>query len=35
MLREGVRHPMTSVKRNGYLPSNVPLRLLSMIVGLN
>jgi hypothetical protein len=31
---EGVRHPMTSVK-NGYLPSSVPLCLLSMDVGLN
>ncbi len=31
---EGVRHPTTSVK-NGYLPSSVPLCLLSMDVGLN
>jgi hypothetical protein len=35
MRGEGVRHPTTSVKRNGYFPSGVPLRLLSMIVGLN
>jgi hypothetical protein len=27
---EGVRHPTTSVKRNGYLPFSVLLSLLSM-----
>jgi hypothetical protein len=32
---KGVRHLTTSVKRNGYLPSSVPLRLLCMVVGLN
>jgi hypothetical protein len=32
---EGVRQLMTSIKRNGYLPSSVPLSLLSMNVGLN
>jgi hypothetical protein len=35
MRGEGVRHPTISVKRNGYLPSSVPLSLLSMDVGLN
>ena len=29
MRGEGVRHPTTSVKRNGYLPSSVPLHFLS------
>ena len=27
---EGVRHPTTSVKRNGYLPSSVPFCLLNL-----
>ena len=31
---EGVRHPTKPIK-NGYLPSSVPLCLLSMDVGLN
>ena len=31
---EGVRHPTTSVKRKGYLPSSVPLSLLNMVVVL-
>jgi hypothetical protein len=30
MRGDGVRHPTTSVKRNGYLHSSVPLSLLSM-----
>ena len=29
MRGEDVKHPTTSVKKNGYLPSSVPLRLLS------
>ena len=29
MRGKGVRHPMTSVKRNSYLPSSVLLNLLS------
>jgi hypothetical protein len=29
MRGEGVRHPTTSVKRNGYLPSSILLNLLS------
>jgi hypothetical protein len=35
MRREGVRHPTTFIKRNGYLPFSVSLSLLSMVVGLN
>jgi hypothetical protein len=35
MRGEVVRHPTTSVKRNGYLPSSVPSRLLGMDVGFN
>ena len=34
MHREGVRHPTTSIKSD-YLPSSVPLCLLSIDVGLN
>ena len=30
MRGEGVRHPTTSIKRNGYLTFSVPLSLLSM-----
>ena len=30
MRGEGVRHPATFVKRNGYLSSSVPLSFLSM-----
>ena len=30
MRGESVRHPATSIKKNGYLPSSVPLSLLSM-----
>ena len=30
MRGESVRHPATSIKKNGYLPSSVPVYLLSL-----